>query len=86
MVEKLQSETRDIRSGGTTGRLCLSSYAMAFMRKLHSGISSQNSLGLFSQISMGRMEIALAPKDWASILLLALICNTDIKHVDMKLS
>jgi hypothetical protein len=56
------------------------------MRKLHSGISSRNSLGLFSQTSMGRMEIALAPKDRASILLLALICTRDIQHVDMKLS
>lgn len=85
MVEKLQSETRDIRSGGVSGRSALSAYAVAFVRKLHSGISSQESPGLFSQISMA-MEMALAPKGWAPILLLAFICTTDIKHIDMKLS
>jgi hypothetical protein len=85
MVEKLQSETRDIRSGGASGRSSLSAYAVTFIRKLHSGISSQDSPGLFSQISMA-MEMALAPKDWAPILLLAFICTIDIKHIDMKLS
>jgi hypothetical protein len=85
MVEKLQSKTRDIRSGGAIGRSAFSAYAVAFISKLHSGISSHDSPGLFSQISMA-MEMALAPKDWAPILLLAFICTTNIKHLDMKLS
>jgi hypothetical protein len=85
MVEQLQSETREIRSGSTTGRSSLSAYAVGFMQKLHGGISAQESLGLYSQMSMG-LDIALAPKSWSPILLSGLLCNTDIKHIDMKLS
>lgn len=82
-VERLQSETREIRSGGSGSRSDLSSYAVAHLRKLHSSMSARDFPGLHSQITMG-LSIALAPRAHKSILALGLCCSTDVKDIDMK--
>lgn len=84
-VERLQSESREIRAGGSGGRSDLSSYAIAHLRKLHSSISARDSPGLHSQMTMG-LEIALAPRAHKSILALGVCCSTDVKDIDMKFS
>jgi hypothetical protein len=84
-VERLQSETREIRSGGSGGRSDLSAYAIGFARKLHSSISARDSPGLHAQMSMG-LEIALAPKAHKSLLGLGMLCSSDVKEIDMKFS
>jgi hypothetical protein len=84
-VERLQSETREIRSGGLGSRTDLSAYAVGHARKLHSSISARDSPKLHSQISMG-LEIALAPRAHKSLLALKLLCSTDVKDIDMKFS
>jgi hypothetical protein len=46
---------------------------------------ARDSSGLRAQMSMG-LEIALALKDWQSILGLGLICVTDVKDIDIRFS
>lgn len=84
-VERLQSETREIRSGGLGGRTDLSAYAVSFARKLQSSISARDSPGLHAQMSMG-LEIALAPRFHKSLLGLGMLCSSDVKEIDMKFS
>jgi hypothetical protein len=84
-VERLQPETREIRSGGSGGRSDLSAYAIGLARKLHSSISARDSPGLHAQMSMG-LEIALAPKAHKSLLGLGMLCSSDVKEIDMKFS
>lgn len=84
-VERLQSETQEIRSKGSGSRTDLSAYAVAYIRKLHSSMSARDSPWLHSQMTMG-LEIALAPRAHKSLLALGLLCSTDVKEIDMKFS
>jgi hypothetical protein len=85
MVAQLKSDTRLLRSGGSSSCIDLSAYAVAHLQKLRGAISVRDSAGLHSQMSIG-MEIALAPKDWQSIFCLVLTCNTDVKDINMQFS